>query len=134
MTKTGLPERLCSRVAEARDAKASYEEIKGVLLRAAGETAITYGNQLLEVTGEFFKGMSAGEALEWLRRTTGGMCRDCDSIEDCKLTIAMALLRKVLPQSGKIFLELRKIGNWGSLRRLVVWKAAWKLLQTVGGE
>ncbi len=32
------------------------------------------------------------------------------------LAIALALLRRVLPQNGKTFLELRKIGNWGALR------------------
>ncbi len=111
-----LPEILCSRVAEARDARASYEEIRGILLKAAGETAITYGNQLFEVTGDSFKGMSAGELAEWLRRTVGGMYRECKSVEDCTLVVAMALLRKVLPQHGKTYMEMRKIESWGAMR------------------
>ncbi len=114
-----LPERLCSRVAEARDSRASYGEIKRILLKASGETAVTYGNQLFEVTGEFFKSKTAGEIAEWLRRIAGGMYRECKGVEDCILAVALALLRRVLPQSGKTFLELRKIGNWGELREVL---------------
>ncbi len=44
------------------------------------------------------------------------MHRECKSVEDCTLVVAMSLLRKVLPQSGKTFMELRKIENWGALR------------------
>ncbi len=108
-----LPERLCLRVAEARDSKAEYGDVKRILMKAAGETAITYGNQLFEVTGEFFKGKNAGEIAEWLKRIAGGMCRECQGVDDCIRVIAMALLRRVLPQSGKNFVELRKIDNWG---------------------
>ncbi len=45
-----LPERLCVRVAQLRDDRSVYAEVKGVLLKAAGETAITYGNQLFDAT------------------------------------------------------------------------------------
>ncbi len=45
-----LPERLCVRVAQLRDDGSVYAEVKGVLLKAAGETAITYGNQLFDAT------------------------------------------------------------------------------------
>ncbi len=67
-----LPERLCVRLEEARDSKAKYGELKKILLKAVGETAITYGNQLFEVTGEFFKAKSAGEISERLKRIVGG--------------------------------------------------------------
>ncbi len=38
------------RVAQLRDDGSVYAEVKGVLLKAAGETAITYGNQLFDAT------------------------------------------------------------------------------------
>lgn len=44
------------------------------------------------------------------------VCPDCKSVDDCVLVIALTLLRRVLPQSGKTFLELKKINDWGALR------------------
>ena len=81
-----------------------------------GETAITYGNQLLEANGDLFKGMTAGGIADWLLRVTKGMCQGSKSIEECMLAIALAVLRRSLPQSGKAFLEMRKIGEWKELR------------------
>ena len=111
-----LPETLCMRVAQARDNEEQYEVIKRILLKAMGETAITYGNQLLEANGELFKGMTAGGIADWLLRVTKGMCQGSKSVEECMLAIALAVLRRSLPQSGKAFLEMRKIGEWGELR------------------
>ncbi len=56
-----LTESLCVRVAQARDKDESYKEIRRILLKATGETAITYGNQLLEASGDLFKSMSAAQ-------------------------------------------------------------------------
>ncbi len=111
-----LPETLCMRVAQARDNNEEYEEIRRILLKATGETAITYGNQLLEATGESFKGMTAGGLTDWLLRVTKGMCQGCKGVEECMLAIALAVLRRNLPPSGKAYLEMRKIGEWGELR------------------
>ncbi len=111
-----LSETLCLRIAQARDSDEPYEEIKKILLKAMGETAITYGNQLLEANGDLFKGMTAGGIADWLLRVTKGMCQGSKSIEECMLAIALAVLRRSLPQSGKAFLEMRKIGEWGELR------------------
>ncbi len=111
-----LPETLCMRVAQARDRGEEYGEIKRILLKATGETAITYGNQLLEASGESLKGMTAGGLTDWLVRVTKGMCQGCKGVEDCMLAIALAVLRRNLPPSGKAYLEMRKIGEWGELR------------------
>ncbi len=111
-----LPESLCMRVAQARDRNEEYGEIKRILLKAMGETAITYGNQLLEATGELFKGMTAGGLADWLLRVTKGMCQSCKGVEECMLAMALAVLRRNLPPSGKAFLEMRKIGEWEELR------------------
>ncbi len=111
-----LPETLCMRVAQARDNEDEYGEIKRILLKAMGETAITYGNQLLEANGDLFKGMTAGGIADWLLRVTKGMCQGTKTIEECILAIALAVLRRSLPPSGKAFLEMRKIGEWGELR------------------
>ncbi len=101
------------RVAQARDRNEVYGEIKRILLKAMGETAITYGNQLLEATGELFKSMTAGGLADWLLRVTKGGCK---GVEECMLAIALAVLRRNLPPSGKAYLEMRKIGEWGELR------------------
>ncbi len=114
-----LPESLCMRVSQERDGEVAYGEIKKVLLKAAGETAITYGNQLFEATSEQFKSMSAGGIVDWVRRTVNGLCQGCKGPEECMLAVAMAFLRKVLPQSGKAFLEMRKISEWGEMRDAV---------------
>ncbi len=111
-----LPERMCLRVAQERDEEVEYKEVKRVLLKAAGETAITYGNQLFEANSELFKGKTAGGIAEWLRRVVEGVFQGCKSIEDCRLAIALALLRRVLPQGGKAFVENRKVSEWGELR------------------
>ncbi len=111
-----LPERLCLRVSQERDDEVGYKGVKRVLLKAAGETAITYGNQLFEANSELFKSMTAGGIAEWLRRVVDGVFQGCKSIEECGLAIALALLRRVLPQCGKAFMETRKVSEWGELR------------------
>ncbi len=111
-----LPERMCVRVAQERDEDVEYKEVKRVLLKAAGETAITYGNQLFEANSELFKSITAGGIAEWLRRVVEGVFQGCKSIGECRLAIALALLRRVLPQGGKAFMESRKICEWGELR------------------
>ncbi len=111
-----LPERMCLRVEQEREEEVEYKEIKRVLLKAAGETAITYGNQLFEANSELFKGKTAGGIAEWLRRVIEGVFQGCRSIEECRLAIALALLRRVLPQGGKAFMETRKVSEWGELR------------------
>ncbi len=111
-----LPERLCVRVAQVRDDGAEYCEVKKILLKAAGETSITYGNQLFEATSETFKSMTAGGIAEWMQRTVKGTCQGCESLEEGMLAVALALARRVLPQSGKMFIENRTIKNWGDYR------------------
>ncbi len=46
-----LNEKLCVRVNELRDEGAGYEVIKRALLKAVGETTITYGHRIFELTG-----------------------------------------------------------------------------------
>ncbi len=70
----------------------------------------------MEANGELFKGMTAGGIADWLLRVTKGMCQGCKSIEECMLAMALAVLRRSLPQGGKAFLEMRKISEWGELR------------------
>ncbi len=111
-----LTETLCKRITKDLDGNKSYDVLKKNLLRAVGETAITYGNSLLGATSELFKGMTAGSMADWLSRTTMGMFRDCESVEDCTVAAALAVLRRILPESGKMFMDGKKIKNWGDLR------------------
>ncbi len=98
-----LPERLCVRVAQLRDDGSKYSDVKNVLLKAAGETTITYGNQLFDANSDTFKSMSASSIVEWMQRTVKGTCQGCTNLEEGILAIALALTRRVLPQSGKMF-------------------------------
>ncbi len=60
--------------------------------------------------------MSASGIVEWMQRTVKGTCQGCKNLEEGVLAIAMALTRRVLPQSGKMFLENRVVKNWGDYR------------------
>ncbi len=68
--------------------------------------------------------MTAGGIADGLLRVTKKMCQGSKSIEECMLAIVLVVLRRSLPQSGKAFLEMRKIGEWGELREaLEDWKS-----------
>ncbi len=41
-----LQEKLCMRISDLRDEDAGYDAVKGALLKAAGETTITYGHRI----------------------------------------------------------------------------------------
>ncbi len=78
--------------------------------------------------------MSVSGIVEWMQRTVKGTCQGCKNLEEGVLAIAMALTRRVLPQSVKMFLENRvvKLGRLqGSSRRLDGREAERKLFQTV---
>ncbi len=60
--------------------------------------------------------MTAGGIADWLKRVMDGVFQGCKSINDCGVAIALALLRRVLPQSGKAFMETRRVSEWGELR------------------
>ncbi len=111
-----LTEALCKRMTKDLEDGEKYDVIKKGLLKAVGETAITYGNQLLCANSDVFKSMSAGGIADWLVRVTSGMFQECNSVEDCTVAAALAVLRNCLPESGKTFIDAKKIGKWGVLR------------------
>ncbi len=111
-----LSEGLCKRMDKDLDSGSGYEIIKKGLLKAVGETAITYGNVLLSANSDMFKSMTAGGIVDWLVRVTGGMFRECKSVDDCAVAAALAVLRRVLPESGKVFIDAKKVSQWGELR------------------
>ncbi len=111
-----LPERLCSRVASVRDEGAGYEEVKGVLLKSVGETALTYGHQLFELSGEVIKHKTAGEICEQVTRISRGVLQGCVTLEQCVVALATALTRRVMPQAGKVFMESKKVASMEDLR------------------
>ncbi len=99
-----------------RDQGGDYEAVKSVLLKAVGETSLTYGHQLFELSGEFMKAKSAGEIVEVIERICRGVMQGCESMEDAVVALAMALTRKMIPPGGKVFLENRKITRMEELR------------------
>lgn len=115
-----LPERLCAWVQSAREKGAGYEEVKKILLKSVGETALTYGHQLFEVTKEALKHKSAGDICEQLLRISGGVLQECTTKEQCKVALAVVLTRRVMPQAGRGYLERKEIKSGDDLR--VAWE------------
>ncbi len=111
-----LPERLCARVSSIREEDTGYEELKRVLLKSVGETSLTYGHQLFEVTGESVKQKSAGEICEQILRICRGVLQGCATLEQCVVALATALTRRVMPQAGRVYLEGKEIGSAEDLR------------------
>ncbi len=111
-----LPERLCNRIAGVRDEGGSYADVKGVLLRAIGETSLTYGHQLFELTGESLKAKGASEIMEVVERICSGVLQGCSSRDDCVAALAAALTRRVIPPGGKVFLEGKKLSKLEDIR------------------
>ncbi len=111
-----LPEGLCARISSVREGGAGYEEVKGILLKSVGETPLTYGHQLFELSGEGMKQKSAGEICEQILRVCRGVLEGCDTKERCVVALAMALTRKVMPQAGRVYLEGREIKSAEGLR------------------
>ncbi len=56
-----------------RDEGRDYDAVWRVLLKTVGETTLTYGHQLYELTGEYLKTKSAGEIVEVLERVCQGV-------------------------------------------------------------
>ncbi len=111
-----LPERLCARVSSIREEGTGYEELKRVLLKSVGETSLTYGHQLFEVTGESVKQKSAGEICEQILRICRGVLQGCATLEQCVVALATAFTRRVMPQAGRVYLEGKEIGSAEDLR------------------
>ncbi len=101
-----------------------YEAVKSVLLKAVGETSLTYGHQLFELSGEFLKAKSAGETIDVIERICRGVMQGCESMEDAVVALAMAMTRKVISLGGKVFLENRKITRMEELRE--TWEHGWQ--------
>ncbi len=55
-----------------RDNGGDYETVKGMLLKAVGETSLTCGHQLFELSGEFLKVKSAGQIVDVIERICRG--------------------------------------------------------------
>ncbi len=111
-----LPERLCLRVAGIRDSRGRYEDVKKVLLKSVGETPLTYGHQLFDLMGELVKSKSAKEICELVERICRGVLQGCMTLEQCVVSLAVALTRKIIPQAGKVYLESKKIESMEDLR------------------
>lgn len=99
-----------------RDEGAEYDEVKMVLLKAVGETNLTYGHQLFELSGEALKAKSASEIMERIEGICRGVLQGCSTLEECVVALAAALTRRVIPQGGKVYLEGRKLTKFEDVR------------------
>ncbi len=111
-----LPERLCARISGVRDEGGSYDDVKLLLLKAVGETSLTYGHQLFELTGESLKAKCASEIVESIERVCRGVLQGCLALEECVVALAAALTRRVIPPAGKTYLETRKLKTMEDVR------------------
>ncbi len=113
---TRLGERLYVCVSSLMDEGARYDVIKEALLKAVGETPITYGHRIFDMTGETVKGMTGDEIVDLIGRNCRGLFQGAKSIEDCVFALAMAITRQIIPSRGKIFFENRSVSNMRELR------------------
>ncbi len=81
-----------------------------------GETTLTYGYKLFELTGEGLKAKTAGEIMEVIEKVSWGVMQGCESVRECVVALATALTRNVIPPSGKVFLEGKKKERMEDLR------------------
>ncbi len=99
-----------------RDDGADYDEVKRVLLKTVGETSLTYGHQLFELTGEALKTKSVSEVVEVIEKVCRGVLQGCSTLEECVGALAAALTRRVIPPGGKAFLEGKKLSKLEDIR------------------
>jgi len=100
-----LPEKLCARVTAERDDEAEYSVVKQALLKTVGETTLTYGRHLFELSGEGLKHMTGGDACEQIVKVCKGVLQGCVTLDQCVVALAMAVTRRVMPQPGKVYLR-----------------------------
>ncbi len=113
-----LPEKLCTKVAAERDEEAGYSVIKQALLKTVGETTLTYGRNLFDLSGEGLKHLAGGDACEQIVKTCRGVLQGCETLDQCVLALAMAVTRRVLPQPGKVYMETKSIKSLKELREM----------------
>ncbi len=111
-----LQEKLCVWISDLRDEDAGYDAVKGALLKAAGETTITYGHRIFELTGESLKAKSGDEAMDVIVRLCKGLFQGAKSVEECVFALAMAITRQVIPVGGRTFLENKAVNSIKKLR------------------
>ncbi len=61
-----MGEDLHARVSKLLEDGAKYGEDRNKLLKAAGETATTYGHKLFEFSGEVIKAMTGNEIMDYI--------------------------------------------------------------------
>ncbi len=113
-----LPEKLCVRVAAERDGDMGYPVVKQALLQTVGETTLTYGRNLFELSGEGLKHLAGGDACEHIVKTCRGVLQGCETLEQCVVALATAVTRRVLPQPGKVYMETKPIKSLKELREM----------------
>ncbi len=80
---TRLGERLYVRISSLMDEGAAYEVIREALMKAVGETPITYGHRIFEMSGEAVKAMTGDEIVVLISRNCRGLFQGTKSVEDC---------------------------------------------------
>ena len=113
---TRLVERLYVRISALINEKAGYEVITEALMKAVGETPITYGHRIFKMNGEAVKAMSGDEIVDLIGRNCRGLFQGAKSVEDCVFALAMAITRQIIPCGGKVFMENRTVTSMRELR------------------
>ncbi len=104
---TRLGERLHVRISSLMDEGAAYEVIREALMKAVGETPVTYGHRIFEMSGEVVKAMTGDEIVDLISRNCRGLFQGAKSVEDCVFALAMALPGRSFPAGAKFSWRIR---------------------------
>ncbi len=74
-----------------------------------GETYISYGPKLLELTGEAMKAKSGDEVVDLLVKCVKGLFQDAGTVEECIFALVMAVSRKTILSGGRTFMENQEL-------------------------
>ena len=83
----------------------TYMVLKARLLAALGRTARAAGDKLTSLSAKDAMGQTATQAFHMVWKHVSRLLLDCNTMEQCRVAIALPFLRKLLPREGVAFLD-----------------------------
>ncbi len=110
-----MPDTLSAKVSSLRSEGATYDEVKEYLLRAVGETNMSYGFKLFDPNYDKLKSLGPTQFSEYVSRMLDGVLHGASNYDEYKTQIGLAFTRQVFPHDGRAFLRSRTIKTWRDL-------------------